>query len=395
MGVPQSFQVPKVSKGFDNKTQHTQGITQVDSLSGLKPLSFEAENGKPLMLSGLGSVMPFSCSESDFNLNLKANQSKHRYVHTGIKPYNAGNGAKPKQNFRGATNLYKCDKCVEVFLNKSTFEEHNKICKSDFKAYLDTLTYPNNTQIKGKDSGKTFACAQCDYKCEERDDMKRHMRTHNRENSYKCDECDYKCTEKEDLRNHMDTHKGKDTYICFVDGCAYECKDANLLNEHKETHKKKWSDVAKSPARNNQVSGKQTLHNKSNYNYQTYKSENSYNRKGTTNRSKGLITGSNRRSPLSVNPRPHWAYVFATGYDPRAREIDVKRDLEANLERKTGKKIYVKVEREKTRFDTYSSFKISCRLVNSEIFMDRTLWPANCKAKWYSHNRNDSNLERQ
>ena len=128
--------------------------------------------------------MPFQCSDSDFTLNLKANQSKHRDVHTGMRPYNTGNGARPKENFRGASNLYKCDKCIEVFLNKSTFEEHKKICKSDFKAYLDTLTYSNNTQTKGKDSGKTFACALCDFKCAKRDDMKRHMGIHNREKSY-------------------------------------------------------------------------------------------------------------------------------------------------------------------------------------------------------------------
>ena len=67
----------------------------------------------------------------------------------------------------------------------------------------------------------------------------------------------------------------------------------------------------------------------------------------------------------------------------------MKRELEANLQRKTGKEIYVQVDKEKTRYDTYSSFKISCRIVNSEIFMDKSLWPANCKAKWYSHNRKD------
>ena len=147
--------------------------------------------------------------------------------------------------------------------------------------------------------------------------------------------------------------------------------------------------VAKSPARNKQAPGKQTPTNSHINTYHTRKPVSSYNWKESNRRNKGLITGSNTRSHLSVNPRPHWAYVFATGYDPRTREIDVKRDLEANLERKTGKKIYVKVDKENTRYDTYSSFKISCRIVNSEIFMDRTLWPANCKAKWYSHNRSD------
>lgn len=165
-------------------------------------------------------------------------------------------------------------KCVEVFLNKSTLEEHNKICKSndrELKAYLDTLTYPNNIQTKRLNRGKTFVCTQYDYKCAGKENMKIHMGIHNKEKPYKCNECDYKGTGKEELITHMDTHKGENTYICHVDGCDYDCKYIHLLNKHKETHKKKWSDVAKSSARNNQAPGKQTLDNTHINTYQTRK----------------------------------------------------------------------------------------------------------------------------
>ena len=50
MGVSQSFQVPNLCKGCENKTQHTLGINPVGELTGIKPFSLEGEHGKPLPL---------------------------------------------------------------------------------------------------------------------------------------------------------------------------------------------------------------------------------------------------------------------------------------------------------------------------------------------------------
>ena len=134
----------------------------------------------------------------------------------------------------------------------------------------------------------------------------------------------------------------------------------------------RWSDVARSPPKNIQAHNRQDLSKKSKApNRQNHISE-----KNDSHRNpKGFTMGFNKNSPLSVSPRPHWAYVFATGYSTRTQAHEVKRDIEANLQRKTGKIHFVKVDREDTRYDSYRSFRISCWCINSEVFMDSTIWP--------------------
>ena len=88
------------------------------------------------------------------------------------------------------------------------------------------------------------------------------------------------------------------------------------------------------------------------------------------------ITVSNRSSHLSVAPRLHWAYVYATGYSPRTQEEDVRRDLEANLERRIGKRCCVIVEKLTSKYKphtTYSSFRVSVRIYKSKVLLESSL----------------------
>ena len=217
------------------------------------------------------------------------------------------------------------------------------------------------------------------------------METH-KEKPFKCHECEYKSQAWKDMKAHMNTHKEVNKYACDIGECKYICWDVNTLNTHKRIHEKKFSDVAKSPPRfsqanegniNNNNNSKSTFRQ----NHKNYKGNSSYNSQRNPKKS---ITGSNRSSPLSVTPRLHWSYIYATGFSPSTHEDDVRRDLEANIERRIGKRTCVIVEKLVSKYKPntrYSSFRVSVRIFNSEILMESSLWPEYCTVRWYQHNR--------
>ena len=67
------------------------------------------------------------------------------------------------------------------------------------------------------------------------------------------------------------------------------------------------------------------------------------------------------------------------------------KDLEYHLQKATGKQYTLQVEEVETRFNTYSSFKITCFCVNSMVFMDSQIWPENILFKWWKERRNQRN----
>ena len=185
----------------------------------------------------------------------------------------------------------------------------------------------------------------------------------------------------------MNNHKEVTNFVCDIEGCDYICGEVSTLNTHKRIHEKKFSEVAKSPPRFLQTS---VTNNNTSTPRQGQKSFKDHRNHNSQRNPKKSITGSNKSSPLSVTPRLHWAYVYATGYSPRTQEEDVRRDLEANIQRRIGKKTVVIVEKLTSKYrpnPSYSSFRISVRIFNSEILLERSLWPENITARWYQNNR--------
>ena len=404
--VPQSF-LPQC----DRKIPYAVGLgSHVDSHKDYNPLSLPTTDIiKPPSVNSIGP-MPFPCTEWGFNFNLKASQNKHSGVHTGNKPYNGGkSGAIPK-NFHSASNIYNCDKCSEIFLDKPSLRTHR--CKGNndgLETFLaskgkQTNMHEQETPFSCKDCDfkcigmegmkihmethkeKTFSCKDCDFKCIGMEGMKIHMETH-KDKPFKCNECEFKCQKWNDMKVHMNTHKEESNFVCDIEGCNYICGEVSTLNTHKRIHEKKFSDVAKSPPRFSQTSD--TNNNTSTFR-QGQKSSKDYSNHNSQRNPKKSITGSNKSSPLSVTPRLHWAYVYATGYSPRTHEEVVRRDLEANIERRIGKKACVIVEKLTSKYrpnTSYSSFRISVRISNSGILLERSLWPENITARWYQNNR--------
>ena len=107
---------------------------------------------------------------------------------------------------------------------------------------------------------------------------------------------------------------------------------------------------------------------------------------------KRSTNGPNSISSLTAaTQRPHWAHVYASRLSPETSEIDVKNDLERNLKKITGKIHIVEVNKLESESTYYSSFHVSCYCVNSEVFMDPTLWPKNSLFRWLSRSRRLNN----
>ena len=271
--VPQSF-LPQC----DRKIPYAVGLgSHVDSHKDYNPLSLPTTDIiKPPSVNSIGP-MPFPCTEWDFNFNLKASQNKHSGVHTGNKPYSGGNGGAIPKNFRSASNIYNCDKCSEIFLDKPSLKTHR--CKGNndgLETFLaskgkQTNMHEQETPFSCKDCDfkcigmegmkihmeihkeKTFSCKDCDFKCIGMEGMKIHMETH-KDKPFKCNECEFKCQKWNDMKVHMNTHKEESNFVCDIEGCNYICGEVSTLNTHKRIHEKKFSDVAKSPPRLSQTS---------------------------------------------------------------------------------------------------------------------------------------------
>ena len=103
------------------------------------------------------------------------------------------------------------------------------------------------------------------------------------------------------------------------------------------------------------------------------------------------IKGSNSNSSLAVAPRPHLEKVFASGFIPGTNPNNIKKDLEENIYKYTGKQYGIQIEKLPTRLEFYSSFKISCYCIDSDIFMNSNIWPENVLIKWFRQRRTPKN----
>ena len=70
----------------------------------------------------------------------------------------------------------------------------------------------------------------------------------------------------------------------------------------------------------------------------------------------------------------------------------IKRDLEDHLRRTTGEHHEVNVEKLDTKYDSYSSFKITCICPNPDVFKNGEIWPRGILVRWWRKPRNDNIL---
>ena len=104
-------------------------------------------------------------------------------------------------------------------------------------------------------------------------------------------------------------------------------------------------------------------------------------RQQTKGKPKG-ITGSAKGSGLKSTGQKRFASVFATRFEPHVTDTDIAHYLSRRLD------VKVAVEAVDTKYDTYSSFHITCECADPAIFMEPSLWPEDIFVRWWRSPRN-------
>ena len=102
----------------------------------------------------------------------------------------------------------------------------------------------------------------------------------------------------------------------------------------------------------------------------------------TTTRSKTAtkgITGRAKGSGIKSASGKRFANVFATRFERHVTATDVTNYLNQRL----GPGITLTVEAVPTKFDSYSSFHITCECSDTSVFMDPSHWPEDIFVRWW------------
>ena len=242
---------------------------------------------------------------------------------------------------------------------------------------------------------KTYLCPTCDFRCSSNAAMKSHMQTHNIPDIYMiCDEdyCNFECESKEKLQDHKTEHMHpKNKYYSYTDILKQPVTNTQDQNRYDWSEPFKNGKPLKSKTHNQFSPGQHSSVTNNTHDYHNSHRDNPGLPRQQSRAKSNAIKGSNSNSALAVAPRPHLAKVFASGFSPGTNPNNIKKDLEENIFKLTGKSYAIKIEKLQTRFDTYSSFKISCHCTDSNIFMNSQIWPANVLIKWFKERRTPMN----
>ena len=142
---------------------------------------------------------------------------------------------------------FKCDKCDYKCCQKNNLKKHVKVIhdkikdikcdKCEFICSENSKLYRHIRSVH--DNIKDFECSQCDFKCSTSENLYRHIRSvHDKIKDVKCDKCDYKCYANPTLKEHIkQVHDKIRDFKC--DKCNHICSTNENLKAHiKSVHTK-------------------------------------------------------------------------------------------------------------------------------------------------------------
>ena len=258
-----------------------------------------------------------------------------------------------------------------------------KQCGLGFSSTAELGAHVNSTH---KDR---YSCDKCSYKCARHNNLILHLKTHNNpELSFTCSVCSYECTSKAMYETHILTHNDDVNKLKKLQRPrSGSIKRKDSLPSSNVWDKLSLDDLARqhfidslvnnegfsAPCRGGKPIKENDIKNKSNFENKNKQSRNS-----------GVV-GTAHGSNLTINnsDRKYRGTVFATRYRADIEISEVKADLERNLRITTGEVHHVDIERLQPKYNSYSSFKITCICNNTAVLMNSDIWPERSFVRWW------------
>ena len=323
----------------------------------------EHQNGHDVILPVL-----YKCPSCDHNESSEQELDKHIMTHkqhlcdVGECKFQSSSetGLEAHKKLHTDEKLYNCDKCSRGFDKYEEYEHHFS---------------QKHTEKK------PCKCPKCAFECDDKATLERHIQMHTRDMSNKCPFCNCCFTNMKLLKQHVGTHLTKILETEFK-SCINRHERNSSYNEDVRNHLIDSFlniDGFSGPVKNGKPLTVKDIIMKDK------EGPKSPHFSKKNKKSNNIGTGGN--SSLGITTRKFKAEVFATRYRSDVDIEVVKEDLESNLHKLTGAKHSVVVEQLKTKFDHYSSFKITCFCEHTAVFMNSNIWPVGTMFKWWRQNK--------
>ncbi|CAG9810675.1 unnamed protein product [Chironomus riparius] len=142
---------------------------------------------------------------------------------------------------KSSENNFSCDLCGKQWQTKQQIVSHIKtghMFFSECPICNKKLRYGGyNLHLISHMTEKNFKCKVCDKKFKAPNDVKTHLKTHNKQ--FECRTCGNKFAKKKSLINHEQIHQKKDSTVLECKFCGMRFKYLNHLNRHQKNHKEK------------------------------------------------------------------------------------------------------------------------------------------------------------
>ena len=344
------------------------------------------------------SDMPFTCIKCGIIFSTREDCIEHQNGHVDILPVSykcpsCDHNKSSEQDLDKHIMTHKqhlCDveECKFQSSSETGLEAHKKLhtneklyncnkCSSGFNKYEE---YESHVSQKHTEK-KPFKCSECAFECDDKATLERHVQMHTGDKSNKCPFCSSCFTNMKMLKQHVGTHLTKRLETEFK-SCLSRHERNSSYNEDVRNHLIDSFlniDGFSGPVRNGKpLTVKDFI-------MKDKEGPKSPHLSKKNKKSTNIGTGGN--STLGIKARKFKAEVFATRYKSDVDIDVVKEDLESNLHKLTGAKHSVAVEKLKTKYDHYSSFRITCFCENTAVFMNSNLWPEGTMFKWWRHNK--------
>ncbi|XP_038216591.1 oocyte zinc finger protein XlCOF28-like [Zerene cesonia] len=136
---------------------------------------------------------------------------------------------------------FPCRLCGQVFLERTRYEEHNRLIHAKMKPHQCSICAKRFTQQGGLQQHmrmhtgiRPFVCSFCTKAFTQKAGLDQHLRTHTKVKPFKCVICSKCFSQSVHLRQHMRTHTNIQPFECPV--CGRRFKQSSHLNFHMRSH---------------------------------------------------------------------------------------------------------------------------------------------------------------